>query len=236
MAHPPFHMAALTKITLGILILAVAAMAVLWMGHLPNALSPLSPLSLAKRDQWFVDAKLAMLRFDPALCQGVLEPRYVDAAFKPGKTLKEGCGWTSSVGFTQIGGARMHVHDLTCEMTAALALWIRYEVQPAAMSLFKSPVAKVDHLGSYSCRNVAGRQSRSKHAMANAVDVSGFTLKDGRKISVLRHWQGNSSESKFLRRVHQGGCRYFRLTLGPAYNAAHADHFHFDRGPFWMCR
>ena len=122
MALPPFHMAALTKIALGILILAGAFLAILWMGLLPNALSPLSPLSLAKRDQRFVDAKLAMLRFDPALCQGVLEPRYVDAAFRPDRTLKEGCGWTNSVGFTQIGGARMHVHALTCEMTAALAL------------------------------------------------------------------------------------------------------------------
>ena len=27
-----------------------------------------------------------------------------------------------------------------------------------------------------------------------------------------------------------------RVAVGPAYNAAHGDHFHFDRGPFSRCR
>jgi hypothetical protein len=219
-----------------VLLFSIASVwALLWMGLLPSKLSPLNPLSLAKPDQWFVDAKLAMLRFDPALCRAVLDRRYVDVAFKADKIVKEGCGWTNSVGFTQVGGARMHVDSLTCEMTAAVALWLKHEVQPAAMSLFGSPVTKIDHLGSYSCRNVEGRQRRSEHATANAIDVAAFTLRDGRRISVLRHWQGHGAESKFLRRVHQGACLYFRLALSPAYNAAHADHFHFDRGNFWIC-
>jgi hypothetical protein len=81
-----------------------------------------------------------------------------------------------------------------------------------------------------------GRQWRSQHATANAIDVAAFTLEDGRKISVRRNWHGNSPESRFLRSVHDGACRYFRVTLGPAYNAAHADHFHLDRGIFWTCR
>jgi hypothetical protein len=230
------NVAALAKILLGLLLLMGAAAAVLWMGLLTNALSPLGPLSLEKQDQWFVDAKLAALRFDPALCRAVLDRRFVDAASKPDRPLQEDCGWTNSVEFTEIGGVKLPVYVLTCEMTAALALWIRHEVQPAAKSLLGSSVAKIDHFGTYSCRNVAGRQWRSQHAAANAIDVSGFTLEDSRTISVLRHWQGNSSESRFLRRVHDGACRYFRLTLGPAYNAAHADHFHVDRGLYWGCR
>jgi hypothetical protein len=228
--------AALAKIALGLLLLIGAALTALWMGLLPNRLSPLDPLSLAKGDQWFVDAKLAALRFDSALCRAVLEQRYVDVTFTPDRAISEGCGWTNSVRFSQIGGARMHVHPLTCAMTAALALWVKHEVQPAATSILGSPVAKIDHMGSYSCRNVEGRQSRSQHATANAIDISGFALKDGRKISVFRHWQSKNAESKFLQRVHRGACRYFRLSLSPAYNTAHADHFHFDRGFFWTCR
>ena len=228
-------MAGLAKIAVGLLFLIGAAAAVSWMGLLPTALNPLGPLSLDKRDQWFVDAKLAALRYDPGLCRKVLDRRFVDAAPKPDRPLQEGCGWTNSLEFTQISGVKLPVYVLTCEATAALALWIRHEVQPAAISAFGSPVAKIDHFGTYSCRNVAGREWRSQHASANAIDISGFTLADGRSISVLRQWPGNSSESRFLRRVHDGACRYFRLTLGPDYNAAHADHFHLDRGLFWGC-
>jgi hypothetical protein len=36
--------------------------------------------------------------------------------------------------------------------------------------------------------------------------------------------------------VHQGACGLFTGVLGPRYNQAHADHFHFDRGPFGICR
>ena len=40
----------------------------------------------------------------------------------------------------------------------------------------------------------------------------------------------------FLARVHESACRYFRVAIGPAYNAAHRDHFHYDRGPYTACR
>jgi Extensin-like protein C-terminus len=33
------------------------------------------------------------------------------------------------------------------------------------MSLFGNPVTEIDHLGSYSCRNVEGRQRGSEHAL-----------------------------------------------------------------------
>ncbi|MGI9478102.1 MAG: extensin family protein, partial [Hyphomicrobiaceae bacterium] len=31
-------------------------------------------------------------------------------------------------------------------------------------------------------------------------------------------------------------CHYFRVALSPAFNAAHRDHFHFDRGILWTCQ
>lgn len=33
-----------------------------------------------------------------------------------------------------------------------------------------------------------------------------------------------------LREVHRGACRVFDGVLGPAYNEAHRDHLHLDRG------
>lgn len=43
-------------------------------------------------------------------------------------------------------------------------------------------------------------------------------------------------ESRFLQAIHGGACRYFDAVLGPDYNRAHADHFHFDRSNARVCR
>ena len=229
-------MATLSKILLAFLLSGAAISAALWLGIVPQALSPLSPLSLQDRDQWFVDLKLAALRRDPALCRSVLKQPYIDATPIADNPPKNGCGWINSVRFSNVGGANLNVKPLTCEMAAALTLWVRQELQPAALALFGSPVARIDHMGTYSCRNIEGKNRRSEHALANAIDISGFTLRDGRKISVLHHWQGARSEAKFLRQVQGKACSYFRVTLGPKYDPAHAEHFHFDRGIFWSCK
>ena len=74
------------------------------------------------------------------------------------------------------------------------------------------------------------------HAFANAFDVTGFGLADGRVISVLKGWNGSRKEKAFLRRARDTACKLFRVTLSPDFNAAHADHFHFDMGPVSSCR
>ena len=64
--------------------------------------------------------------------------------------------------------------------------------------------------------------------LANAVDVSAFVLKNGRRVTVLDGWNGKDDERAFLRRLHQSACKRFGTVLGPEYNAAHANHFHLD--------
>jgi len=217
------------------LLLAVAALAAFWAGLVPQSVSPLSPLSLESGDQWFVDFKLAALRRDPALCRSVLDRRSINAAAVPDRPPADGCGWNNAVGVSQVGGANLDVKPLTCEMAAALALWMIHAVQPAARQTFGRAVKRLEHFGTYSCRNIAGSSRRSAHATANAIDVAGFTLEDGGRVSVLNDWNGGA-KSEFLRRVYGAACRYFRVTLGPGYNPAHADHFHFDRSGLWSCR
>jgi hypothetical protein len=68
----------------------------------------------------------------------------------------------------------------------------------------------------------------SEHGYANAVDISGFMLEDGRTITVKKGWRGDEREQAFLRDVHQGGCREFMTVLGPNYDGNHHDHFHLD--------
>ena len=95
-------------------------------------------------------------------------------------------------------------------------------------------------LRAYSCRQM--RTSRgtsfrmSQHATANAIDISGFRLADGRSITLLRDWDGDTAKAAFLREVRDGLCDWFNITLSPDYNRLHADHFHADMGPFLTCR
>ena len=74
--------------------------------------------------------------------------------------------------------------------------------------------------------------------MVGPIDIAGFVLEDGRRISVLRDWNDDEEERRFLRVVRDGACGVFATVLSPDYNAAHADHFHFDQAARWsgVCR
>ncbi len=222
----------------GLLALAIAL--VFRQGLIPARMNPLPALDLSVERPWFIDWRLAELRRDPELCRQVLRAPQIQALPIADAVIKDGCGWANAVRISSVGGARFPLDKLTCEAAAALALWAEHEVQPLAQELFGQRVTVIQHLGSYSCRNIVGnpmwRNVKSEHASANAIDISGFTLADGRQISVLRHWSAGGKEAQFLQSAHQRGCRYFRVALGPAYNAAHRDHFHFDRGILWQCR
>ncbi|MFA5949315.1 MAG: extensin family protein [Hyphomicrobium sp.] len=228
-----------SKILLLILVAAASA-AAFWFGLVPQRYSPFSPISLERPPGFFVDAKLSALRNDPGLCQSVLKEPHIDAVSVADRPFKDGCGWKNAVKFTTTGGAKIGVEPLTCEMAAAVTLWMEHEVQPLAKEMLGSGVKSMGDMGTYDCRNIVGNPMwkgvRSQHATANALDISGFTLEDGRQISVLRDWSGKGREAAFLREAHRRGCKYFRVALGPDFNEAHKNHFHFDRGLMWTCK
>jgi hypothetical protein len=229
------------RIGLPLLLFALgAALAVFALRQARDGVRLLPPLELTEPAPWFLDWRLARLDRSRALCDEVLRPPSIVATSIADRPLQNGCGWLNAVRTTEVAGARLSLAVLGCSMAAATALWMMHVVQPAAERHLGARVTALRHLGSYSCRNIAGStwlgDMRSEHATANAVDIAGFTLAGGRQVSVLRHWPGDTAEARFLREVHAGACRYFRLVLGPDYNAAHRDHFHFDRGTFTTCR
>ena len=73
-------------------------------------------------------------------------------------------------------------------------------------------------------------------ATAEAFDVAGFVLADGRRIRVLGDWNEDSAAARFLHDVRDGACRFFDGVLSPDHNAAHRDHLHLDRGTYRYCR
>jgi hypothetical protein len=129
---------------------------------------------------------------------------------------------TSHLGVTNLG-------PVTCEVSQAFTGWARYGVDRAARQILGSPVRSIETFGSYSCRNVAGTNRRSGHATGAAIDISGFVLEDGRRITVKSGWHGGTDrEREFLRVVQQSACKRFGTVLGPEYNSAHNDHLHLE--------
>jgi len=129
---------------------------------------------------------------------------------------------SASLGVTNLG-------PVTCEVSRAFTGWARFGVDRAARQILGSPVRSIETFGSYSCRDVAGSGRRSAHATGAAIDISGFVLEDGRRITVKAGWNGGTAtERQFLRVVQQSACKRFGTVLGPGYNAAHEDHLHLE--------
>lgn len=198
------------------------------------------PIDLSRPGGWLIDRQLAELATDSELCRRALVAPLVEHQIVADRPAADGCGWSNAVRTTRFGGAELRVEPLACGMAAALAFWIEHEVQPAALQHLGQRIAAVEHRGSYACRNIRGARAlssfRSQHASANAIDIWGFRLADGRRLAVKSGWGRGTAESRFLRAVHRGACNYFRVVIGPDYNAAHHDHFHLDRGFWRACR
>jgi hypothetical protein len=153
-----------------------------------------------------------------------------------------GCNQLGTVQLMALAGDRAplsiaNIGPVQCDVAKAFGDWARFGVDRAARQILRSPVAKIETLGSYNCRNVAGTEVRSAHARAEAIDVSAFVLADGRRIVLKRDWQGGDAATReFLRVVHKSACKRFGTVLGPAYNAAHQDHFHLEGTGAKFCR
>ena len=136
---------------------------------------------------------------------------------------------------------------LDCSMIAALDVWLDKSVQPAAQARFGVPITELQVFGGYSCRsvdNIPGAKL-SEHSFANAVDVSGFRLADGRDIVIVRDWKKEGTqEAAFLRDVEGAACDDFTTVLAPGSDVYHYNHFHLDlaahgrtnTGPRRYCR
>jgi hypothetical protein len=200
---------------------------------------PFKPLDLERPIGLATGLQLASLKDDPDRCLAVLEASALEVRPIPTRKTGDFCGFSDAVQILQSTVPYSGPVRLTCPMAAALYLWEREIVAPAAEEHLGSPVVRLDHLGTYSCRRIGGGPTGrpSEHATANAIDIAGFRLADGRRLTLAGDWsKGSAAERKFLRQVRDGACDLFRVVLGPDYNAAHRDHFHFDMGRFGVCR
>ncbi|MGN7998075.1 extensin family protein [Sphingomonas sp. 22176] len=157
----------------------------------------------------------------------------------PDRDYGGGCIVEGAVQLIDIGVPVGGIKGMRCPLARAFTGWVQYAVAPAARQILGSDLVRVDTFGTYVCRAIVGSAQAStklsEHGRANAVDVSGFVLKDGRRITILKDWQNpDPAIHRFLETIHGSACRRFATVLSPNYNYVHRDHFHLDmgRGPF----
>ena len=206
---------------------------------LPRAWNPVQPLAVADPVTPVTGWKLARTTADASLCVAALDAA-AQVRQMPPLTETEACFIVDRVALSQIGQANLSPVETSCATALRLAMWERHSVQPAAQELLGQDVRAIAHLGSYSCRPMrtgSGLSERmSTHATASAIDISGFQLADGRQIRLLADWDGEDETAAFLRRVRDGACDWFGLTLSPDFNRLHADHFHLQTNGWGGCR
>lgn len=200
---------------------------------LPSRWDPFQPLVLSDEMTPVQRWKIARAQSDYESCQAALAGAGARLVARPDIRESDNCSKTETVGMTRLASISLKPVDTKCALALSLALWEARTLQPAAEQHFGEPITEITHFGSYNCRKISGSGWWSQHATANAIDVAGFRLKSGRKISVKGDWSGDRADAAaFLRDAHKGACENFRVVLGPDFNAAHHDHFHVDLG-FW---
>jgi hypothetical protein len=114
---------------------------------------------------------------------------------------------------------------LRCTMASAIADWVRTDMAPLAASL-GSEISDLDNFDSFECRgrnHVAGAPL-SEHGRANALDVRGLKLADGRSISLTDREVPRDTRETIL----HSACARFMTVLGPGSDGYHEDHIHLD--------
>lgn len=216
--------------------------------HIPEPYNPWAPLDpQALPDRW-AGFKLARAKADPARCLAALARTDMRYEPVPDRTTGDGCGFTNAVRLQSAAVRFNGPLTLSCPMALSFHQWERHGLQPAAAARVDQRVAAIEHVGSYACRNINRGEgavpgaSRSRHATADALDLTALVLANGRRIAVQALWTPPATDGALaadhllLRDAYTTACRYFDGVLGPDYNAAHRDHFHLETGGYGMCR
>lgn len=199
-------------------------------GSIPPRFDPLTPLDLSEPPNPVTAIKLWLIEDDSQACISVLRRAGVSLKEMPARSVTPNCRLESTVLVSRLSRASFNPEEMRCDIALRLYLWERHDIQPLARRHFGAAVNRISHFGSYSCRTIAGSSRMSEHATGNAIDISGFTLTNGKTVSLKRDWFVDGASSDFLRDLRSRACLLFNMVLSPDYNEAHADHFHVDMG------
>ena len=214
---------ALRRVALLLLLAAVAYLGQALVRHpdtpLPDEWNLWEPLRIADPVTPVTGFKLRRALDTSDMCVEILQDGGAAIDPMPDLDQSETCGIRDRVALRGFKDLRLSPVETACPTALRLALWVAHGIQPAARDAFGPD---------------GGGGRMSSHATASAIDISGVTLADGRRIDLLDGWDGPDGD--FLRRIRDAACTWFGTTLGPEYNALHRDHFHLQDRGYGTCR
>jgi hypothetical protein len=177
------------------------------------------------------------LEAEPASCFAALERSALEFRRLIDRPMRNGCGVVSRVEIIRSNIPYSSGFEAPCALVAAI-FWYEQRIQLLASQYLDQRVTRIEHFGTYACRNIYGRLAdrRSAHATARAIDISGFVLENGMLVSVRDDWGRESPENDFLHAARDEACRFFGLVLSPDYNTAHVNHLHLELRGSRLCR
>jgi len=205
--------------------------------HLPSYYNPFAPLQLSDPPGRITQFKLR--RLSPEGCAALLAQANQQGLISsaPVADRQGECPLNNVVRVRNFGAVKLSSSFLaSCPLALSSALFIKQQAQPLTARFMGSSLTRIDHYGSFACRNIYHRQNarRSEHASAEALDISGFRLANGQQVTVLKGWRQPETQP-WLRAMLSASCGYYGNGLGPNYNAAHANHFHLGMRGFGWC-
>ena len=142
-----------------VLLIGTAAVSV-WRGwvSLPPQWNPWAPLDVKATPNLLTRYKLMRLRDDPPLCDQALSSSGLSVTHLADSPDAK-CPLTNTLR-VQGGDVALSSSFLaSCRLAVSFALFERHALQPAAQAAYGQAVTRVDHLGSFACRNVYGREN-----------------------------------------------------------------------------
>nr|WP_298841806.1 extensin family protein [uncultured Roseobacter sp.] len=140
-----------------------------------------------------------------------------------------GCGITEAVRVRSVSGISLSPASvMDCRTAQTLNFWVLESAVPR-LSDTGGGLRAMRVIGHYACRTRNNRSGAriSEHGKGRAIDISGFRLRDGSELSVLKDWDSKRG-FKPLKNMHRDACGIFGTVLGPDSDRFHQDHFHFD--------
>ncbi|MCK7150488.1 extensin family protein [Enterobacter roggenkampii] len=218
-----------------LILIAVATVGYRW---LPPYYNPFIPLALDDPPGRITQYKLR--RLTPEACASLLaQANQRDLIHtQPVADSAGECPLSNVVRVRNFGPVGLNGSFLaSCPLALSSALFISQQARPLTKRYTGSDLARIDHLGSFACRNIYHRPDarRSEHATAEALDIAAFRLANGERVTVLNGWKAATTQP-WLKAMLEASCGYYGNGLGPEYNAAHANHFHLGMRGFGLCR
>ncbi|GAB3454879.1 extensin-like domain-containing protein [Insolitispirillum peregrinum] len=168
----------------------------------------------------------------------IIDLSYRGVAFNrlPDTAQSGACGVSTAISLTEVPFALDKPVTVDCSLARQVSLWEENVVRPAVRQHFQQDLKKIFHYGGYNCRGRTSNRSRlSEHAFGKAIDIAGFELANGTRISVEKDWSAGGSKGAFLRDVARGACGMFSVVLTPNSDKDHENHLHLDIGPWKLC-